>query len=148
MGPSCRYILVYIYIYLEPKWPLFWMEKTLFWRVQTQKHRTNRFQVYIYRWLFSEIGDYPTLTLSHATPRLCLHHRWVCCRWGLSAVGMVEFFFPQNGFGHGTFQYQKIEKMYQAKCKWCKFVPPEGSITHSLKKHVFQKTCLSSIIQG
>ena len=27
----------YIYIYLEPKWPLFWLEKALFWRVDLQK---------------------------------------------------------------------------------------------------------------
>ena len=31
--------------YLEPKWPLFWLEKAFFWRVQPPKHRTNRFQV-------------------------------------------------------------------------------------------------------
>ena len=24
-------------LYLEPKWPLFWLEKTLFWRVEAQK---------------------------------------------------------------------------------------------------------------
>ena len=27
----------FIYIYLKPKWPLFWLEKTLFWRVQPPK---------------------------------------------------------------------------------------------------------------
>ena len=29
--------IVYIYIYLEPKWPLFWLERALFWRVNLQK---------------------------------------------------------------------------------------------------------------
>ena len=28
---------IYIYICLEPKWPLFWLEKTLFWGVDLQK---------------------------------------------------------------------------------------------------------------
>ena len=27
---------IYIYIYLEPKWPLFWLEKALFWGVELQ----------------------------------------------------------------------------------------------------------------
>ena len=27
--------------YLEPKWPLLWLEKTLFWRVQPPKYRTH-----------------------------------------------------------------------------------------------------------
>ncbi len=30
-------ILSLAYIYLEPKWPLFWLEKTLFWRLQPPK---------------------------------------------------------------------------------------------------------------
>ena len=30
-------IKVYIYIYLEPKWPLFWLQKALFWGVDLQK---------------------------------------------------------------------------------------------------------------
>ena len=28
---------IYIYIYLEPKWPLFWLERAFFWRVETPK---------------------------------------------------------------------------------------------------------------
>ena len=28
---------IYIYTYLEPKWPLFWLEKAMFWRVDLQK---------------------------------------------------------------------------------------------------------------
>ena len=31
------YFLKCLYIYLEPKWPLFWLEKALFWGVDLQK---------------------------------------------------------------------------------------------------------------
>ena len=32
------YIIYFrFYIYLEPKWPLFWLEKALFWRVDLQE---------------------------------------------------------------------------------------------------------------
>ena len=30
---------MYIYIYLEPKWPLFWLKKALFWRVLGPQNR-------------------------------------------------------------------------------------------------------------
>ena len=35
--PSPPWQRLYIIIYLKPKWPLFWLEKTLFWRVQPPK---------------------------------------------------------------------------------------------------------------
>ena len=35
-------------IYLEPKWPLFSLEKALFWGVDLQKQRSFGFQVYIF----------------------------------------------------------------------------------------------------
>ena len=27
----------YVYIYLQPEWPLFWLEKSMFWKVDLQK---------------------------------------------------------------------------------------------------------------
>ena len=37
----------WLYRFLEPKWPLFWLEKALFWGVDLQKWRSFGFQVYI-----------------------------------------------------------------------------------------------------
>ena len=38
--------------YLEPKWPVFWLEKAFFWTGQPSKQRTNRFPVYIYIFIY------------------------------------------------------------------------------------------------
>ena len=48
--PSARGVRIFqniewLSIYLEPKCPLFWLERAFFERVETQKHGTNRFQV-------------------------------------------------------------------------------------------------------
>ena len=48
------YIIVYIYIYniyiyLEPKWPLFWLEKTLFWRLQPKIEDKQVPGIYIFK---------------------------------------------------------------------------------------------------
>ena len=33
-----KYIL--LMVYLEPKWPLFWLKRSLFWRVDLQKQKS------------------------------------------------------------------------------------------------------------
>ena len=51
------HVCMYAYIYLEPKWPLFWLEKALFWRVDLQNRGQlgSRFIFLLITWLFDYI---------------------------------------------------------------------------------------------
>ena len=43
-------LCIYIYMYLEPQWPLFWLEKALFWGGWPSKIRGHLGSRYIYIW--------------------------------------------------------------------------------------------------
>ena len=52
------WVMSYIYIYLEPKLPLFWLEKTFFWR-QNKGHLGSRY-IYVINSYKPLITDTPT----------------------------------------------------------------------------------------
>ena len=55
---STNYLRFRECIYLEPKWLLFRLEKTLCWRIQSPKQRTNGFQEYIEGYVIFEYWNW------------------------------------------------------------------------------------------
>ena len=67
--------------YLEPKWPLFWLEKTLFWRVVSPQNRGQEwFQVWFRK----------------GNPPRVLNHTWNHLGMPLGTVNLPDFFCRFN----------------------------------------------------
>lgn len=66
---------------LEPKWPLFWMERAFFWRVRTQKKEDKKLPGIEYMNIYTE--GYPMLVLFYPQihPSLGIDNVYRCCRY-------------------------------------------------------------------
>ncbi len=83
-----------IYTYLQTKLPLFWMERAFFWRAETPKQRTNRFQVDLSCSVvfFFEVHQPKKMTHRTWTSVMFLNRNF-CCPFGSFSGYLCYFFF-------------------------------------------------------
>ena len=107
---------VHIYIYLEPKWPLFWFTRTLFWSGWASKYRTKSFQVHIYIYTYVCIYIYTYNQILH------IYCKSSTTLWSILRLRSATKPGAAKGALQGSKTHQSLDLVENGKsCKLCFF---------------------------
>ena len=113
----CPRMYIYIYIYLEPKWPLFWFTRTLFWSGWASKYRTKSFQVHIYIYTHMYVYIYTYNQILH------IYCKSSTTLWSILRLRSATKPGAAKGALQGSKTHQSLDLVENGKsCKLCFFV--------------------------